>query len=369
MQYGNVREKVKRLLTTSLISGAVLFFGASFLTSSTAQRRMKPFSHATRAHKEGKYNNCASCHTLPTKNWMAARRDKLEPFPDVVNYPYHNSCFACHTKDIYSNGAAFCGSCHVTASMRAQGGKGVLPFPLKSHSMQFKTIFPHDIHQDLIASNQNTPDYAPAHFVPVSFVSTDDKPKPTFYNCAICHKTVEKLPKYENRKLTAEKPLATPMPDVFAMPVTADFFKNSPTGHESCFTCHYQYQNLPAGKQSCAGCHAPTTPYFEKSVTKRYSLKFNHERDGHYQKDCASCHLRITQNKDVNTMLDADVPITSCKQCHATQETSAPWKQIITTEVEKREETVSKAEPVFQCSYCHTSAIGSYEIPASHRKP
>ena len=341
------------------------------MTSSSAQRAGRIFSHNTRAHKEGKYKSCNSCHTLPTKNWVSARPDKDPPFPDVRNYPYknHTTCFGCHMQDVYrqGSGGAFCGSCHTEASMRARAVKS---FPNRSHAMQFKTIFPHDVHQDLIASNILPRGYAPAHFVPVSSGSTDDdKPKPVFYNCAICHKSTERLPKYEMRKLTAEKVLSPPVADKFDIPVTAAFFKDSPDSHASCFSCHYQFQNLPEGKRDCSGCHALTQPYTEKNVVKRYSLKFNHDRLGHVEKDCATCHLRITQNGDVNTMKDADVPIVSCQQCHATAISDPPWQNIIGIEIDKREASIADKGTIFQCSYCHTSAIGRYEIPVSHRKP
>jgi hypothetical protein len=246
--------------------------------------------------------------------------------------------------------------------------RAVLPFPVKSHARQFDIIFPHDKHQDLIAENtvRNTP-YAPAHFLNASFV-VYDKPKPTFYNCAICHATREVMPKFGTRKLTDEKPLSEAVPDTFTKPMAATFFKDEPNSHASCFQCHYKFQNLPAGKNNCSGCHAPATPYFEGKTLERYSLKFDHDRVGHVEKDCASCHIRIAQNSDVRMLKDADVPIVSCKACHATQE-SDPAKTIITTEIAAREASIAEKKPVFQCTYCHTSAVGRYEIPASHKNP
>src|SRR5437870_3110764 len=116
-----------------LLGFAAMVFASSFLTVSTAQKRPAPFSHNTSAHKEGKFKDCSSCHEVPSKNWMSPRSDKQEPFPDVTDFPYkkHATCNACHIKEIYSKGAIFCGSCHVVASMRASGGRGLLPFPVK----------------------------------------------------------------------------------------------------------------------------------------------------------------------------------------------------------------------------------------------
>ena len=354
---------MRRRLTLLFVFAATISVLGVFRYESEAQGRMGPFSHNTRAHKEGKYKDCASCHSLPTKNWQTRSN-----FPDVATYPYHTSCFGCHTRDIYSNGAVFCGTCHTERSMRARGGAGVLPFPGRGHSRQFNTIFPHDVHQDLIASVPRKTEYAVAHFVKASFSlraseQAQDKAKPEFYNCAICHKSREQQPKYLTRKIADLKPLSDVIADTFERPMTAAFFKNSPTGHASCFTCHYQYQNLPVGKQNCAGCHQLTTPYFEKKATERYSVKFDHDRAGHGDKDCISCHVRITQQSNIALMKDADVPISSCWSCHATNENDRS-RRILFAEIESREK-----QATFQCTYCHTSAIGRFEIPASHRKP
>ena len=354
-----------RLQFVLLIAAAVVVAtGSSFRKAAAEGSLGRIFSHNTRAHKTGKYSNCSSCHSLPTRNWTTPRRDKLPAFPDVRTFPSHTSCFGCHTKDIYSAGGAFCGTCHVVPTMRA---RAVLAFPIRSHPSQFTTLFPHSTHQDLIAEKRNDMDFLAAHFIPAAFVVSDEKPKvPTFYNCSICHQNLAQIPKNVPRKLTLFKPLSEAAADTFRRPVTAEFFKDSPDGHESCFNCHYQFKNLPEEKKGCNACHELSPPYLEKKVIQRYSLKFDHQRPGHVEKDCTACHLRITQNKDVRAMKDADVPILSCKACHATQEDDE-WKHILTTEIEKRETSIANKQPAFQCTYCHTSAIGRYEIPPSHR--
>lgn len=347
---------MNRRLKLVLLIILLLAIAASFWSIAKAQRRV--FQHTTSAHRTGKYANCASCHSLPTKNWTSARADKQLSFPDTRNFPSHASCFGCHTKDIYSKGGAFCGTCHTTPSMRA---RALLSFPNKSHARQFSIVFPHDKHQDLIAENTRREMFVPAHFIKASHSLADDKPKPTFYNCAICHTTAAALPKYEARKFTDQKALSDAAVDVFPKPVTAEFFKGSPNSHAACFQCHYNFQNLPPGKNNCSACHAPAAPYLEGRTLERYSIKFDHSRTGHVEKDCASCHIRITQNTDVRTMKDADVPISTCKACHATQEDD-PSKKILVTEIDSR-----AARPSFQCTYCHTSAVGRFDVPVSHR--
>ena len=356
--------KILFLLAASCLIGVVV-------TSLNAQRRAKPFSHKTPAHKNGKYADCSICHKLPSSNWQLPRRDGQAPFPDITNFPNPHGagnaavCVSCHARDVYTDGGLFCGTCHTVASMRATGGRGVLPYPVRGRARQFGTIFPHDVHQDLIAVNDRKLQFAIAHYVPAAY-GLDDKVRPEFYNCAICHKTTSKMPKFQVRKLTGFKTLADIAPDTFDRPVTASFFKDSPDSHASCFSCHYQYRNLSPGKRSCAGCHELTTPFVERRATERYSIKFDHDRDGHGDKDCTSCHLRITQQSNIALMKDADVPIAACKECHAKQEEG--FRRIILTEVERREESLAKNErPLFQCIYCHTSAIGRLETPPSHK--
>ncbi|HEX3101645.1 MAG TPA: cytochrome c3 family protein, partial [Pyrinomonadaceae bacterium] len=333
---------MKTRIRLILIAAAAVVFGAGVFSVSSAQRQFSllsqaispaslvpnetaapivmksAFSHSTKEHREGKYASCESCHTMPTQNWATARKD---PYPDVKNYPYHPSCFGCHAKDVYSNGGAFCGTCHTEASMRARGGTGVLPFPSKSHAMQFTTIFPHDIHQNLIAKNTNF-GVAPGHFILAGFTATatptpTPDPGPQFYNCAICHRSITQMPKYAPRKITIEQALGTAQADVFVpapakpddpastQPVPA-FFKDSPDSHASCFTCHYQ--RVKPAAYDCAGCHKLSEPYFEKKGIERYSIKYDHSYKDHANKDCTVCHVRITQNSDVSKMKDADVP-------------------------------------------------------------
>src|SRR6476469_5151776 len=168
-----------RLQLVLIMMALLVAAGSSFRKAAAEGTLGRIFSHNTKAHKTGKYTSCSSCHSLPTRNWTSPRRDKLPPFPDVTTFPSHASCFGCHTKDIYSAGGAFCGTCHVVPTMRA---RAVLAFPVRSHPSQFTTLFPHNTHQDLIASNKTEPDFSPVHFIPAAFVVTDEKPKPpTFY--------------------------------------------------------------------------------------------------------------------------------------------------------------------------------------------
>lgn len=325
----------------------VLFFAASFLFESTAQRRGAEFSHRTREHKR---IDCATCHKVPTANWIAARG-----YPDVADYPGHASCVSCHRSDFFrGNHPAVCSTCHVSSGPRAAER---LPFPVQSRSREFSTVFPHNVHQDLIASKVNKRDVAVAHFVPASFKMTAVDDKPQFNNCAICHQTTAEMPKFANRTpVVTLSALGDIVGDNFTP--RAEFFKNEPSSHASCFSCHYQ--NVEPTRTDCASCHRLTSPFFETNTTERYSLKFNHQDKDHVNKDCTTCHVRITQNADLRSMRDADVPILTCStsSCHGGE---------IKAEIAKREESIAARQPAFQCTYCHAPAVGRFQIPPSHQ--
>jgi len=335
---------MKHRIRIFLIVITAVIFAASFWASSSAQRRDN-FSHATAAHKK---LNCNSCHKIPTGNWVSARG-----YPDVADYPGHVACFGCHKADFFAgNKPAICAGCHVNPGPR---GAARFPFPVRSRSHEFSTIFPHDAHQNIIARNYGPRDIAVAHFVNANF-SRDD-PVPQFNNCAICHQTYSKEPKSIARKLIRTlQPLADAAANNFV--AKAEFFKNNPDSHASCFTCHYQ--NQKPIRTDCAGCHRLTAAHAESSVVPRYSLKFNHQDKDHANKDCTTCHIRITQTADLKQMKDADVPILTCS-------TSSCHSKDINVEIGKRDESIEAKQPVFQCIYCHTPEIGRYPVPDSHR--
>lgn len=316
----------------------------SFLPRSSAQNRDR-FSHASAAHKK---LDCASCHKVPSGNWVASRG-----FPDVAVFPGHVACANCHKRDFFvGNKPAFCAGCHSNVSPRSAP---LFPFPVKSRSHEFATVFPHGVHQDVIAWVRPKT----VSFVNASFA--DDPPR--FNNCAICHETAAALPKFAPRTPTGQQPLGAAATENFAP--KAQFFKTMPGGHASCFECHYQ--GVKPAATNCAGCHRLTQSYFPTDTVKRYSLKFDHDAKNEkgdlvHTKDCMTCHVRISGNNDLKTLTDADVPIMACTTCH---NHAADLKG----ELDKRADTVEKKQPAFNCVYCHTTAVGAFAVPPSHEKP
>ncbi len=324
------------------------------IVSTSAQKRRSEFHHSTAGHKK---LDCASCHKTPTANWEKARG-----FPDVADYPGHASCVQCHRDDFFrGNSPPICTICHTNPSPR-NGAR--FSFPVQSRPREFTTIFPHDVHQDIIAENRYRDGVLPVHFAEAVFsgdlllrdsavrAKADDPPPPQFNNCAICHQTAAVLPKFGNRRPAGLQPLANTATDNYIL--SAGFFKDAPDGHASCFTCHYQGQKLV--RNDCAGCHRPAASYVDDVRIARYSLKFDHQSPNHVNKDCTTCHVRITQTSDLAAMRGADVPFMTCASCHAAQ---------LKDETENR--AASLGGQIFQCSYCHAAEIGRYEIPASHR--
>ncbi len=327
------------------------------------------FSHSTRAH----IKNCNSCHAMPTGNWVGARG-----YPDVAAFPGHYACFTCHKAEMFRPSAQYCAGCHTSWTNPRSAPR--YAFPVRSRSNDFSTVFPHNAHQDIIASNTRKADVAVGHFVKASFMMPMATPTPApasapqFNNCAICHATPEKLPKFGPRPVRDFAPLTAAVADVFipGEEIAAKFFKNSPTNHASCFTCHYQ--GVKPVASDCAGCHDRTRPYMDSNAVKRYSLRFDHLSASHVDKDCATCHVRITQNADVRLMKDADVPIVTCGgACHGGAPNDAPRTEkafltsAIANEIAAREDSVAAKQTIFQCNYCHTSAIGRLAVPPSHR--
>ena len=322
---------------------ASLIFTAIYATKTAAQKARGGFSHASAAHQKV---DCGSCHKNPTSNWVSARG-----FPDVADYPGHDSCVRCHQNDFFrGNRPAICTVCHVNAGPRANTR---FPFPAENRRQEFETIFPHDVHQNIIALNERKNRTAVVHFANASF--DDDAKKPEFNNCAICHATAAAVPAYTTLQPLRTAALANPEIETFAP--KAAFFKNMPQGHVSCFGCHYRGQE-PV-RTDCAGCHRLTSPYFESDIVRRFSIKFDHSSDNHANKDCTVCHIRITQTSDLRALVNADVPLLTCSSsaCHVKE---------LRGEIGKREKSIADKQEVFQCAYCHTYSIGSYKIPENH---
>jgi hypothetical protein len=317
--------------------------GGAQRSGRTAARDYSRFSHRTPRHQLA----CSACHEMPTPG--SAR---LRGHPDITDYPDHDSCVRCHRQQFFSGARpSICSGCHTKVSPRDEAR---FPFRKPGGARQFTIEFPHDKHQDVIAldqsptrenvSEQQLLRVMHASFVdaPGSLAAADDKGQ-QYNNCSICHETNER----ETRQRRGGWP-----DRIVPTPAT---FKTVPRGHASCFDCHWKNQEPTS--RDCAGCHKLTAPYVASEWPTRISLKFTHEREQHVA-ECAVCHINITKASTLRG-LKADVPITSCKECHLRSSDA----EIVTIRKELEQRAANQS---FVCSKCHTSEVGQRAAPPSH---
>lgn len=337
------------LAASVIVLSSCLSILCDSIPTATAQRRTrrapassrKPaidyskFSHVTDKHR----GECISCHKMPTKNWQRVR-----DYPDVSDFPDHDACVSCHRRQFFRGAnPQICTVCHLKSSPRDDKRYA---FRNPSSARQFSIEFPHDKHQDVIATleRQFTPRAERSYFQRVSFRFSEnnaDEPGKVYNNCSICHEPLKAAP-------------PTPgsgWPDAFVP--DAPTFKSVPLNHSSCFNCHWKSQ--PPIRTDCAGCHKPETPHLGVSVVKRISMKFRHAREQHVA-ECTTCHINITKSVSLRG-LTPDVPITSCTECHN--------KAGLRLDVANELEAIDRNRD-FVCVYCHTSDSGRKDPPASH---
>jgi hypothetical protein len=310
------------------------------------------FQHSSDKHKS---MACNTCHKIPT-TWTAKR-----DFPDVADFPNHDSCVRCHRQQFFTRqsfagtGPAICTVCHVRAAPR-EGGRFAFGKPNDAgqatkpkDERQFTIEFPHDKHQNVISSVR--PDGAPnkaPDFVRASFFESqsNDQKKADYNHCSICHQ--------RNDYLLIEPLVARPDAET----QSNKFFKTMPRSHDSCFNCHWKNQKPAA--DDCGGCHKPSASYLATLSPKRISMMFNHEGGkGEHVMECTTCHINITRAASLRG-LTPDVPIAACVTCHKdNKKTTYPKITTIEDEFERFKTTSS-------CTYCHTGDVGKKKPPASH---
>ena len=285
------------------------------------------FSHATPKHKSA----CNTCHKIPTKAWT-----KASAFPDIIDYPDHEACVSCHRPQFFRSARPpICSVCHAKTSPRDEAR---YVFRNPASKLQFAIEFPHDRHQDVIASRQFNPWRA-------KLLAHAQQPQ-SFNNCTICHA----------QATTVSTAPAGGWVDAYAPPAAT--FKTVPADHSSCFSCHWKSQEPVA--TNCNGCHKLSeTPYTAAPIPTRISLKFMHDGGGEKKQhvaECTTCHINITKSTTLRG-LKPDVPITACTECHNKE----GLRQDLNTEL-----IALDKNRAFTCVYCHTSNVGKLDAPASH---
>jgi hypothetical protein len=346
-----------------------------------AARNYSRFKHEDHRPPVAKLD-CADCHTIPSPS--APDTIAAATKPSVEGFPYHDSCVRCHRQQFFRGASpAICTVCHTRSSPRLTA-RDLHPFPKQSEqaiAREFPGYFPHSLHQSVIARDAKPArDRVEWRFARASFKTFEEIPARVVDNCATCHLTDERAP----------IAIAVGGTEATFKPEAKGTFKTVPTGHASCFNCHWQSQK-PL-KDDCAGCHLSQGEYTKKkraaaaeaalpgvlspravewfktwpnSWPKRLSVKFRHDTPNH-DIGCTACHINITQMETLN-IPKADVPIATCAPCHiSTSPVLRKEGGNLTIFSEMTEEAKDKDNKTNTCIGCHTTLIGRERPPCSH---
>jgi hypothetical protein len=392
-----------RPITIGIVSA--LCISAAFVTASDArQRQQQPrrlpvsrsntakyssFNHHTHGrdsdYASARHLNCDNCHVI----FSAAEPDRIADShkPAIARgYPYHDSCFACHEREIYrGDRPAICTVCHTRVSPRATAQDVYAQFPkqLDISLRQFPGYFPHAPHrQVIIAKNgQAASDHNRASIIPISLSGWRERSPFVLkrVTCDACHATDERPP----------EPIAVAGVEESFKPGTFKRSPAAPAAHATCFAagCHWETDEPKPKRDDCAGCHLTPQDFGQKRLNlllplsavwfkewpanwpKRVSMKFRHESEDHKDEACKTCHTLIMQKPTLDI---PDVPIASCAQsaCHI----KPTAKTSITKEMSREDEDIFEGrnnnplstEGKHTCTGCHTPVIGSAPPPCSH---
>jgi len=319
---------------------------------------------------------CDSCHKFPSANWKSVRKAD-EAFPDITDYPKHESCLNCHRQQFFSGSPpVICSICHTNPSPNDSSRH---PFPNprevfdlsakgKNHVSDFQIFFPHDKHIEIVSRNETTD----TQWVKASF-PRNGKTRAGEESCSVCHKTYQPQGNSDDEYFT--KP-----PDKLGERfwLKKGTFKSSPTSHTLCFTCHSQDTGILPAPENCGVCHkiapqtkvtdfdaklASTMGITDKNILLAWrkrdsSATFRHEFSSHSELECATCHNVSAMN--TIEPLTKKVAVSSCNMCHITATTDDGG--ILNFEIDSR-----KKNPNFQCVKCHIN-FGKSPIPDSHFK-
>src|SRR6185503_12409667 len=120
------------------------------------------FSHTT--HVEKQKLACDSCHKFPTKNWKELRAGDAA-FPDVGEFPEHDSCLSCHRQQFFARerpAPVICSNCHIAVTPRntarwlfpSLGDLTDSTLKRRNTPSEFAVGFPHDKHLDVVGATR-----------------------------------------------------------------------------------------------------------------------------------------------------------------------------------------------------------------------
>lgn len=333
----------------------------------TPKTKQDEFPHNKKAHQL----DCSKCHTFPSNNWNKVRTGS-SAFPDVTEYPKHQSCLACHKQQFFKGTPPkICSICHTNPSP-GNGTRHPFPNPRelfdlspkgKLATSDFAVSFPHDKHIEIVSKIEGRPSFINAAFIKPNLAGEE--------SCSVCHQTMAPQGNSNDEFLT--KPPANIGEGFWLKKGT---FKSAPVGHTTCFTCHSADTGILPAPETCSACHKlkvpqPLSDFDEPSAAKmitdnkvmsdawryRHSAgAFRHEFFAHVDLSCATCHSVTTMNTaDPSTK---KVSISACATCHVTA--TSDDGGALNYEMDKRTENAA-----FQCVKCHIT-FGKMAIPKTH---
>jgi hypothetical protein len=314
---------------------------------------------------------CSSCHKFPSDNWNKVRAG-ADAFPDITEYPKHESCLGCHKQQFFRGTPPnICSICHTNPGPRDSSRH---PFPNpreifdqsakgKKAESDFAIHFSHEKHIDIVTASGGVR----SPFRNASFSSRRRAEE----SCSVCHKTLK--PQGDSSDEYVTKPPSS-VGDGFWL--KKGTFKSVPISHTTCFTCHSQDSGIEPAPTNCATCHKlkPTAPPpdFDPAFAAQIGVEdrtmldawrrrdssgtFRHEFQSHSEMSCDTCHNVQTINTlDARTMR---VAVSSCAMCHVTA--TVDDGGAMNYEVQLR-----KTNANFRCTKCHV-VFGTKPIPQSH---
>jgi hypothetical protein len=315
---------------------------------------------------------CSQCHKVPTSNWDKVRAKDVA-FPDVTDFPKHDSCVDCHREQFFTGKPpAICSNCHVNPG---PGDSSRFPFPNPREIFDatprgriaesgFKVEFPHDKHIDVVSRHDSPRALRGVLFVNARVGSNED-------SCKVCHST------YKPQGADKDEYIVPPPKDLGdGFWLKKGTFKSGPIGHATCFTCHSADTGIAPAPTDCATCHKtkealPPTDFSPELAAKiglddrvmllawkrrTSAATFRHEWDSHVDLSCATCHNVLTLK--TSSIKTKKVPVLSCMPCHITATTADGG--VLNAEIDAR-----RKDPKFSCVKCHV-AYGKSPIPPSH---
>jgi c(7)-type cytochrome triheme protein len=373
---------MKQLTSVAPAVVVALLLMVSFTAS--AQKKLRPakarvtytqFSHRT--HFEKQKLACDGCHKFPTDNWKDVRQGDAA-FPDVAEFPKHETCLSCHRQQFFARqrpAPAICSNCHVNVTPK-DTARFMFPslgdVTKVNHVAEFEVSFPHEKHEDQECKTCHEVDKEGEvkgkpnnHSVCFSCHNAESELPPVPASCGTCHKLanansawIQSEPPpgsgwvrslYISERVdfvpTRYREVVLTVSNQMTVRDDADFskFQHTSAYHKRlpCALCHRREGNatqpsIPGGKDHlpCAGCHQKqfadssnpictnchvNPPAKDLKAFPRltsFNMKFDHGR--HEGVNCASCHRPSRRGVALTIPVGFSAHAT-CFQCHGPQ--------------------------------------------------